>query len=286
MLHIQESFAHNSSLLMSPPITVVVQPQPSTSSRTNKVAEQLNYKLDVTQKEIASIRNQLETIRQTKAQNEKDTQYYTSSNKILRTRIKEIMQALESKQKSLDETKRASSELELKVKQLKDEALASRRQLEDLRRREQVLEHDRDVAVKERNQLKRKQNLLGDSVEQLRDRCEKEMVSLRKDHSLLVEQAKLITERNELMMELVHKKLKQRRQQTDNIALVKRQLRTNISAFVSHAKSLLDALKLDVEQSSIKTKDCTSASIQCSGEVNGLLTRMRTIAAEITASEI
>lgn len=59
MLHIQESFAHNSSLLMSPPITVVVQPQPSTSSRTNKVAEQLNYKLDVTQKEIASIRNQV-----------------------------------------------------------------------------------------------------------------------------------------------------------------------------------------------------------------------------------
>ncbi|KAG1392965.1 hypothetical protein G6F58_012408 [Rhizopus delemar] len=234
MLHIQESFAHNSSLLMSPPITVVVQPQPSTSSRTNKVAEQLNYKLDVTQKEIASIRNQLETIRQTKAQNEKDTQYYTSSNKILRTRIKEIMQALESKQKSLDETKRASSELELKVKQLKDEALASRRQLEDLRRREQVLEHDRDVAVKERNQLKHKHNLLGDSIEQLRDRCEREMTLLQKDHSLLVEQAKYIKERNDLMMELVYIKLKQRRQQTDNIALMKRQLRANTDTFVDY----------------------------------------------------
>ncbi|KAG1138334.1 hypothetical protein G6F37_000229 [Rhizopus arrhizus] len=286
MLHIQEPFAHNSSLLMSPPIAVVVQPQPSTSTRTLKVIEQLSQNFDSIQKEIASTRLQLEMMRQAKMQHEKDTQHYTNSNKIFRERIKEIMQALESKQKSLDDTKRASSQLEQKVKQLKDEALASRRQLESLRRREQVLEHDRDVAVKERNQLKRKQNLLGDSVEQLRDRCEKEMVSLQKDHSLLVEQAKLITERNELMMELVHKKLKQRRQQTDNIALVKRQLRTNISAFVSHAKSLLDALKLDVEQSSIKTKDCTSASIQCSGEVNGLLTRMRTIAAEITASEI
>ncbi|KAG0793187.1 hypothetical protein G6F16_004899 [Rhizopus arrhizus] len=286
MLHIQESFAHNSSLLMSPPITVVVQPQPSTSSRTNKVAEQLNYKLDVTQKEIASIRNQLETIRQTKAQNEKDTQYYTSSNKILRTRIKEIMQALESKQKSLDETKRASSELELKVKQLKDEALASRRQLEDLRRREQVLEHDRDVAVKERNQLKHKHNLLGDSIEQLRDRCEREMILLQKDHSLLVEQAKYIKERNDLMMELVYIKLKQRRQQTDNIALMKRQLRANTDTFVDYVKSLLDTLKTDIERSAAQTKDCASASIQCSGEVNGLLTRMRTIAAEITASEI
>ncbi|KAG1451791.1 hypothetical protein G6F56_007992 [Rhizopus delemar] len=196
------------------------------------------------------------------------------------------MQALECKQESLDKTKRASSELEMKVKQLKDEALASRRQLEGLRRREQVLEHDRDVAVKERNQLKHKHHLLGDSVEQLRDRCEKELGLLQKDHSVLVEQAKYIKERNELMMELVNIKLKQRRQQTDKIALLKRQSRANADTFVDHVKSLLNTLKADIERSAAQTRDCTSASMQCSGEVNGLLTRMKTIAAEITASEI
>lgn len=59
MLHIQEPFAHNSSLLMSPPIAVVVQPQPSTSTRTLKVIEQLSQNFDSIQKEIASTRLQV-----------------------------------------------------------------------------------------------------------------------------------------------------------------------------------------------------------------------------------
>ncbi|KAG1177704.1 hypothetical protein G6F70_001760 [Rhizopus microsporus] len=285
MLHIQDSFSHTSSLLMSPPIAVVVQPQPSTSSRTNKVLEQLSSKYEAIQNEISTTKAQLETLRQAKLQNEKDTQYYLSSNKVYRDRIKEIMQALESKQKLLDETKKVSSQLELKVKQLKDEALASRRQLEDLRKREQVLEHDRDVAVKEKNQLKHKHHLLEDSVEQLRDRCQREMALLEKDHSLLVEQAKYITERNELMMELINIKLKQRRQHTDNIALMKKQLQANTEMFVGYVNSLLDVLKSEIEKSATQTRDCTSASIQCRGEVNGLLSRIKTIAAEITASE-
>lgn len=72
---------------------------------------------------------------------EKETTNYTNSNKIYRARIQEIMQVLKSKQSILEGTKGSSTQLEFKVKQLKGEALASRRQLEDLRRREQVLKY-------------------------------------------------------------------------------------------------------------------------------------------------
>lgn len=59
MLHIQESFAHNSNLLMAPPITIMVQPQPSCSSRSNKVIEQLGSKLDSVHRDLAATRLQV-----------------------------------------------------------------------------------------------------------------------------------------------------------------------------------------------------------------------------------
>ncbi|EPB89255.1 hypothetical protein HMPREF1544_03879 [Mucor circinelloides 1006PhL] len=284
MLHVQESFI-NSSLLMTPPMTVIVQPQPSSSSRSNKVIEQLSNKYELIQKDLAATRAQLEIMRQTKLKHEKDTINYTNSNKVYRNRIKEIMQVLESKQKALEGTKGSSSQLELKVKQLKDEALASRRQLEDLRRREQVLEHDRDVAVKEKNQIKYKQHVLQDSIDQLRVRCDREVALLQKDHSILIDQARYITERNEHMIELISLKLKQRRQHIEHLALMKRQLRSNTEAFVQDVRNHLQALKTEIDESALHTKDCTLAAIQCRGEVNGLVTRIKTIAAEITASE-
>lgn len=285
MLHVQESFVHTSNLLMTPPITVMVQPQPSSSSRSNKVVEQLSGRLESIYLDIAATRQQLETIRQNKLQHEKDITNNTNSNKVCRTRIKEIMQVLESKQKALEGTKGSSNQLELKVKQLKDEALASRRQLEDLRRREQVLEHDRDVAVKEKNQTKQKQNLLQDSIEQLRVRCEREIALLAKDHSVLIEQSKYITERNECMAELISLKLAQRKNYIENLTMMKKQLQVNTSNFVENVRSHLQALKTEIDQSALQTKDCTMAAIQCRGEVNGLVTRIKTIAAEITASE-
>lgn len=44
---------------MSPPIAVVVQPQPSTSSRTNKVLEQLSSKYEAIQNEISTTKAQV-----------------------------------------------------------------------------------------------------------------------------------------------------------------------------------------------------------------------------------
>lgn len=58
MLHVQESFI-NSNLLMTPPMTVIVQPQPSSSSRSSKVIEQLGNKYELIQKDLAATRSQV-----------------------------------------------------------------------------------------------------------------------------------------------------------------------------------------------------------------------------------
>lgn len=200
-------------------------------------------------------------------------------------RITEIMQVLESKQKLLDGTKGSSVQLEQKVKQLKEKALASRRQLEDLRRREQVLEHDRDVAVKEKNQKKHQKDLLYESIEHLRLQCEKDMSSLQSDLDALTAQSHYITDRNECMMELVHLRLKQRRQQVEQVMLLKRQNKSNTEVFIDHVRKELQELKTVVQQSTCKTNECTQAAIQCRSEVNGLVSKIKSIAAEITASQ-
>jgi chromosome segregation ATPase len=195
------------------------------------------------------------------------------------------MHVLENKQKVLEVTKQSSTQLEIKVKQLKDEALASRHQLEDLRRREQVLEHDRDVAVKEKNQIKHKKGLLQDSVDQLRARCEREMALLQNDLSVLVNELKQMTDRNMKLMDAVDRKIKQRQQCLEDLYLMKKQLRSNTEAFVEKVRTELQEFKTEIKQSALQTKDCTHAAIQCRGEVNGLVTKIKTIAAEITASE-
>lgn len=210
--------------------------------------------------------------------------HYTKSSKIYRARIKEIMQVLKSKQEVLESTKCSSNHLELRLKQLKDEAMASRKQSEDLRRREQVLEHDRDEAVKENNQIKHRQHHLQDSVDQLRVRCEREMALLAKDHFMLTDQVQHITERNEHIYELITLKLKQRRQYLDSLTTMKRQSRSNMESFVNHVRLTMQPLQAEIEQSELQTKDCILASIQCRGEVNGLVSRIKTIAAEISTS--
>jgi hypothetical protein len=56
MLHVQETV----NLLMTSPMNVMVQPQPSSSSRSIKVIEQLSDKYESIQKDIAATKAQVE----------------------------------------------------------------------------------------------------------------------------------------------------------------------------------------------------------------------------------
>ncbi|RCH77500.1 hypothetical protein CU098_004066, partial [Rhizopus stolonifer] len=269
MLYVQESFAHSSSLLMSPPMTIS-QPQPLSPSL--KMVDQLTSKYESVQRELAATQIQIESARQVKLQYEKEASNYTNNNKAIRNHIQETMQILESKQKILERTKGSSLALENKVKQLKNQAMTSRAQLEDLRKREQVIQHDRDSALKEKKHLEHQQFLLRDSVKQLRARCDREAALLKKDYGLLVEQINYIKEKSECTMELIEIKLLKRRQTMEHLANTKEQFKLNTEGFVHQVRVQLQALKTEIERSALlPSKDCTTttttttvdAALQC-----------------------
>ncbi|KAI9480523.1 MAG: hypothetical protein EXX96DRAFT_563100 [Benjaminiella poitrasii] len=285
MLHVQEPFVvHNSSNLLisnTTTATVLVQPQPSTSSRSTKVIEQLSIKYETIQKELANTKAQLEMIRQSKLRHEQDFANHTTSNRQHRARIKDIMLLLETKQTNLLDTKRSSANLESKVKQLKDEAHQSRHQLEDLRRRAHVLERDRDEALRQRNQLELERRQLQESVNQSRACCERELAELQDDYHLLVHHADYVRERNKELAELIHVKLGLRRQSIEHMAQLKRQSLANTRSFVDYVEQELNGLT----ESQWSTKGTDLAAVQCREEFHGLLKRIKTAIAEELAAE-
>ncbi|KAI8879142.1 hypothetical protein K501DRAFT_146704, partial [Backusella circina FSU 941] len=262
---------------------VSVQPQVSASSRSDKVVEQLSSRLASIEKEIAVAKLEIENNRRNKLQWEQDVVNNTDSNNHLRVEIKKIMNVLENKQKVLEQTKRESTLLENKVKQLKDEALASRKQLEDLRRREQVLEHDRDLAVKEKNQIQYKKNSLQENIAQLQMRCDGELNVLQGELDSIIRQTEGIIDKNECLMENITKKIKQRQQYVQSVYLIKRQVRVNTESFVERVRSDLQSLKTEMNNKTV-SQCTTNTVIQCKSEVNSLITRIKTIAVEMAES--
>ncbi|KAF7723735.1 hypothetical protein EC973_001711 [Apophysomyces ossiformis] len=290
MLHIQESLSHNNLLLSSILQSQPIHPQPSVSnSRSTRVIEQLQDKLDSVQKEVLSIRKQLESARQVKQQCELESQAYADSNVQYRATIQELIQTLETKQKSLDSTKRSSIHLETQVKKLKDEALASRKQLEDLRRKERVLERDRDMAVAEKGQTERQHLVLRECVQKLSSRFENEVVGLRQDLETVQGQIKVMAERSLILANGVEARIKQRtmerRQLMSQLTAVRTQMEANTQRFVDQVRSELQALMNDVYRTANRTDDFHSAVTKCRGEVSGLVARIRAYTAEASNFE-
>ncbi|KAI9490933.1 hypothetical protein BDB00DRAFT_960437 [Zychaea mexicana] len=284
MLHVQES--SHSTLLLGPMLTPPVHPQPttSTSSRTTRVVEQLQDTLDNLQKELISTRSQLETARQAKAQSELDAHNYVESNKKYRTDIQGLMQTLEVKQQVLDTTKKSSMAMEAQVKKLRDEALASRKKLEELRRKEQVLERDRNVAVAEKEQTERQHIVLKESVARLSTRFEREAAGLRQDLTSVQDQVSLMSERGKLIAQLSEQKIKQcaaeRKELIAGLEIMRVKMQENLQRFVQQMRAEIGPLLDDVNQSTSTTKDFEYAVLRCRGEVNGLVARIRAYTAE------
>ncbi|KAI9268066.1 hypothetical protein BDA99DRAFT_558247 [Phascolomyces articulosus] len=285
MLHVQEST--HSSLLLAPMLTppsVHPQPTTSTSARTTRVVEQLQDTLDNLQKELISTRSQLETARQAKAQSELDAHNYVESNKKFRGDIQVLMQTLEGKQQILDSTKKSSMTMEAQVKKLRDEALASRKKLEELRRKEQVLERDRNAAVAEKEQTERQHIVLKESVQRLETRFEREVAGLRQDLSLVQSQVQLMSERSQLIATLSEQKIKQcaaeRKELIAGLQAMRGQMQDNLQCFVQQMRTELAPLLDHVNQSSSTIKDFEYSVLRCRGEVNGLVARIRAYTAE------
>ncbi|KAI8367830.1 hypothetical protein EDC96DRAFT_147382 [Choanephora cucurbitarum] len=279
MLYVQDSFPH--SLLMSPPRTAKVRPQPNSPS-TKKNLDQWIHEYELLQNEIVKTQLEIDSVRRTSTRHEKEAIQYTQSNKTYRARIKEIMQQIESKQKALETTKDTSSQLELTVKQLKDEALNSRGQLEHLRKREHVLVQERDLIAKEKKQVELQLHIMKESVQQLRMRCDRETALLRRDHVCIREQINYIYQRTAYTQELIELRLLRRRQAFDDLHTLHAQSKLNLKAFMDHVRDQLRALREGLEDIMMPSQATTtmSAVTQCQDDVDQLVKRIRLMAIE------
>ncbi|OBZ82359.1 hypothetical protein A0J61_09586 [Choanephora cucurbitarum] len=266
---------------MSPPRTAKVRPQPNSPIKKN--LDQWIHEYELLQNEIVKTQLEIDSVKRTNARHEKEAMQYTQSNKTYRARIKEIMQQIESKQMALETTKGTSSQLELKVKQLKDEALRSRGQLEHLRKREHVLVQERELIAKEKKQVELQLHIMKESVHQLRMRCDRETALLRRDHLCIREQINYIYQRTAYTQELIELKLLRRRQALEYLHTLQSQSKSNLKAFVDHVRDQLKALNEGLEQSTFMPSQATttmSAVSQCQDDVERLVKRIRSMAVE------
>ena len=194
------------------------------------------------------------------------------------------MQTLEGKQQILDTTKKSSMAMEAQVKKLRDEALASRKKLEDLRRKEQVLERDRNAAVAEKEQTERQHSVLKEAVKRLETRFGREVAGLRQDLTSIQTQVQVLSERGQMIVQLSEQKIKQcaaeRKELIAGLQVMRRQMQDNLQTFVRQMRSELGPLLDDVNRSTSVTKDFEYSVLRCRGEVNGLVARIRAYTAE------
>lgn len=193
------------------------------------------------------------------------------------------MQVLESKQQLLDSTKQTSVRMEAQVKRLKDEALASRKKLEDLRKKELVLERDRDLAVAEKEQTKRQQIVFRQSVKDLEQRFEREVAGLRQDLDNVKAMVAVVAEHSKSVATSIETKIKQRaaarRELEIRLGQLQKQMQDNLHQFAQQMQAEIGPLLENAHRSAGETKDFEAAVLKCRGEVNGLVARIRSFTA-------
>jgi molybdopterin converting factor small subunit len=118
--------------------------------------------------------SQLQTSKEAKENNAASAKQFMESNTQLRKEIQIIMQTLESKQQILDATRASTADKELQVKRLRDEALLSRKQLEELALKEkEQLQHDLEDLqaefTKVRANSERSMNIMQNQIQQILD---------------------------------------------------------------------------------------------------------------------
>ncbi|KAI9007901.1 hypothetical protein CLU79DRAFT_800394 [Phycomyces nitens] len=254
MLHVQESVNHGNILLANMIPGPIIHPQPSTSnSRSAKVIGQLQATLDNLQNELTTAHTQLDAARQAKRMYESQSHHYLETNQDYRANIQDLMQVLTSKQAVVATTKTASTDLEARVKHLKTEAMTSRKQLEDLRKRELVLENDRNTTVAEKALVERQQNVFRESVGSLENRFERETGSIYRDLELIQQHIYGVTSQSEQWAKCLEKQIRtdivRRSQQVREIQASRLRLKANTHYFIERVQKDLQRLMESINQS-------------------------------------
>lgn len=221
----------------------------------------------------------LENAREMKKQYETQNKNYIESNKQYRSHIQNLMQTLETKQHQLEDTKKTSISMEAQVKQLKNEALQSREQLEALRKKEQVLAKERDMAVSKKEQWERQTIVLHLSLSQLNHRLDKEIGNLKQEWFYIQNKVKKMAQHHDQILSMALNTMNQyimnRQHQFHQVSKNKSDLLDQRQLWFDFIQKQLLNLSYDISQSGTVTDDFHMAANQCRGELNGLIMKIR-----------
>lgn len=208
---------------------------------------------------------------------EKENEEFIINNKQLRSDIQEIMQILESKQQLLDSTKKTYITTENKVKQLKDEAMSARKELDDLKRREHTIEKEcNTIQLLKEKQVQQKLQQ-DQSVAQLKSEFEKEL----KELGLELEQVKKEKKRIEaidistLVKEKLVEQQKKRQVLLDEFNKVQAEIQLNNQQFINQVQEQLADLLNHLPQQDSNAEELENQVINCKQDVDSLISRIK-----------
>ncbi|CAO3678144.1 unnamed protein product [Rhizopus stolonifer] len=245
----------------------------SSNSRTTRVLEELQGNLENIQKELENTKAQLESVRDAKDQHERDNEDYIESNKNLRAEIQEVVQVLGSKQQLLDDSKKTYTASENKVKQLKEEAAAARKELDDLKRREHTIEKECRTVENLKEKLVQQNKLLEQSVAQHQAEFSQEMEAQRELLASIQQEIERLksSDMDDLIKTKMEEQAKERRNIVENMKRVEQEIEFNTKAFIEQVKKEL----LDVINGLVADDSFEDQVNQCSEAVKNLAIKIK-----------
>jgi methyl-accepting chemotaxis protein len=230
------------------------------------------------------LQKQLETTNQSKLISEKNAKEFMESNTLLRGDIQILMQTLESKQQILDATRAATADKELQVKKLRDEALLSRKQLEDLASKEKELLEARDSAIEHTQRSEREHLTIRDAFGSMQLKYQKDIQQLQRDLEDLQKQFRQISAKSEQSMKILQNQMQQildsRDTDMEEMSRLSSCLVKKNQAFAHKTTSQVDELRQEVSSYINQSENIADNVVGCRDEVNGLITRMRNFASQ------
>ncbi|KAI8644027.1 hypothetical protein BD408DRAFT_384549 [Parasitella parasitica] len=199
-------------------------PRPaSSSSRTNRVFLELQENLESLQKDLENTKGQK-----------------------LRSDIQEVMQILESKQELLDSTKQTYVCTENKVKQLKDEAMEARKELDELKRRELTIEKEcRTIRSQMEKQLQH-QKTVEQRVAQSQAEFDKEIQALKLELTSIQQNIEVIKAKDiaKEVQDIIKRQTQERELWIKDFERIQKEIEANSQEFLQEIKQeLVDLMK-------------------------------------------
>ncbi|KAG2180116.1 hypothetical protein INT43_003904 [Umbelopsis isabellina] len=250
--------------------------------RSTKVIEQLNEKLTLLLKELGTSKTQLQTSQEAKESNEASAKQFLESNTKLRKEIQIIMQTLESKQQILDATRASTADKELQVKRLRDEALLSRKQLEELASKEKELLEARDSAIENTHRSEREHLILQEAYGSMQHKYQNDIQQLQHDLEELQNEYINFTVNSEKSMKIVQNQFQQIIDSRDELVNEVDRLGASLAGahnlFAEKTSDQAQQLRKEISSYLTESEYIAKDVAGCRDEVNGLIMRVRNYA--------